>query len=212
MIFIDDAGSGSLIGGTIIGAMRPETNEYYYDIISLKYYSQNLFQEKMYLDQVIEITKDLFNNLNISKSEEIQVCRGYMFDNLRPWFKDNGYKYINAKIGEPLQSKIETCFENYTIDLGFPKRFISYTKYPFHFHRILKWVYADYGNRVSLCKTGWKSWQKYGNLSVKTSYTKLKKSKYICLKCNRSIENNSNVKVHKFISNRPQVIYLHADC
>lgn len=46
MIQIDDAGSGSLIGGTGIGVMRAETREYYFDIIPLPYYQPPLFPEK----------------------------------------------------------------------------------------------------------------------------------------------------------------------
>jgi len=212
LILIDDAGSGSLIGGTIIGVMRYETKEYYYDTIPLEYYSPELFQKKLYLDYVVKIVSELFDKLQVTHNEEIFVCRGYMFDKLRTWISDNGFKYFNAKIEEPLQSQIETSFEYYTISLGFPKRFISYTKYPFHFHRILRWVYADYNKRVSLCKTGWKSFAKYGSLPIKTHYDEIKKSRYVCLKCDRKIEDNSLVKVLHFTSNRPQKIYLHHDC
>lgn len=212
MILIDDSGSGSLIGGTIIGVMRSETQEFHYDVIPLKYYSPELFEKKIYLDQVVKIVEYIFRKLNVSKKEKIFICRGYMFDRLRPWLKKNQYNYENTKIEEPLQTKIETTFENYTISLGFPKRFISYTKYPFHFHRILRWVYSDYENRVNLCKTGWKSWHKYGNLPIKYSYDTIKKSKYICLKCNTKIENDSHVKILRFTSNRPHKIYLHSSC
>lgn len=212
MILIDDSGSGSLIGGTIIGIMRTETNEYLYDIISLEYYFPELFEKKMYLDQVVNIVSNLFKKLKVTQKEEILVCRGYMFDRLRFWLKENNYTFTNTKIEEPLQSKIEKTFENYTKSLGFPERYISYTKYPFHFHRILRWVYADYDNRIKLCKTGWKSWQKYGNLPINISYTKLKKSKYICLKCNKRIYDNSYVKIIQFTSNKPQKIYIHSEC
>ena len=36
MIHIDDAGSGSLIGGTCIGILRTNDNAYYYEIIPIK--------------------------------------------------------------------------------------------------------------------------------------------------------------------------------
>lgn len=212
LILIDDAGSGSLIGGTIIGAMRYETKEFEFDIIPLKYYSPEFFYKKLYLDYVIEIAKNLFEKLGVTQDEEIFICRGYMFDNLRTWITDNNFKYTSTKIEEPLQSKIESTFEDYTINLGFPKRFISYTKYPFHFHRILRWIYADYNERVSLCKTGWKSFEKYGSLQTKISFDTIKKSHFTCLKCDKRIEDNSHVKVIEFTSNRPQKIYLHHDC
>lgn len=212
MIQIDDAGSGSLIGGTIIGAMRTDTKEYYYKIIPLELYTINTFSEKKYLDYVINITKDLFKLLNVSHDEEILVCRGYMFDKLRQWFKKNNYKFKSTKIGNPLQKVIENSFEKYTISLGFPENLISYTKYPFHFHRILKWVYADYDNRKKYCKTGWKSWQKYGNLEYNISIDYMNKSNYNCLKCNAPIKKGSKIKVISYSSNRPTKVLLHYHC
>ncbi len=212
MIQIDDAGSGSLVGGTCIGAMRVETKEYYYDIIPIKLYNKENFHKKLYLDYVVKIISNIFSLLNVDKSEKIEVCRGYMFDVLRKWLTDNNYNYISSKIEDPLQTTIEKTFEEYAILLGVPEDFIRYTKYPFHFHRILKWVYADYNSRNKLCKTGWKSWGKYGNLNIKTSYEYLKKSNYVCLNCGKSIQNNTYVKKLSYTSNRPTNIYLHSYC
>ncbi|WP_369813259.1 hypothetical protein [Caloranaerobacter sp. TR13] len=212
LIQIDDAGSGSLVGGTCIGAMRVETSEFYYDIIPIKYYSKENFKNKYYLEHVVTIVKDLFKKLNVDKNEKILVCRGYMFDNLRKWLSNKNYNYESVSIGEPLQTKIETTFEEYMIQLGLPMAFIRYTKYPFHFHKILKWVYADYENRYHLCKTGWKSWEKYGNLQTEVSIQFLNKSNFVCLKCGKSIPSNSVVKVIKYTSNKPTTIYLHKDC
>lgn len=212
MIQIDDSGSGSLIGGTCIGAMRKETEEYVYDIIPLEYYHSDNFEKKLYLDEVVNISTSLLKKLKVSKHEKIEVCRGYMFDKLRLFLKENQYNFSSTTIGEPLQSKIEHTFEEYSISLGLPNEFLSYTKYPFHFHRLLRWVYADYNNRFPLCKTGWKSWKKYGNIKLQIETTYLKHSKYNCLKCWNKIENESYVKVLKYHSNKPNIIYLHLDC
>ncbi|QEK12189.1 hypothetical protein FQB35_07270 [Crassaminicella thermophila] len=212
MIQIDDSGSGSLIGGTCIGAMRKETEEYVYDIIPLEYYHSDNFEKKLYLDVVVDITNSLLQKLKVSKHEKIEVCRGYMFDKLRLFLKENKYNFSSTTIGEPLQSRIENTFEEYSISLGLPNEFLSYTKYPFHFHRLLRWVYADYNNRFPLCKTGWKSWKKYGNIKLKVETTYIKHSKYKCLKCWNKIENESYVKVLKYYSNKPNIIYLHLDC
>jgi hypothetical protein len=212
LIQLDDAGSGSLIGGTCIGAIRVETNEYYYDFIPISYYCGDSFNNKLYLDYVIDITSRLFKKLNVNKNEQIKVCRGYMFDRLRKWLSAEDYYYENTKIVEPLQSKIEQTFEDYCVSLGLFEEFIKYNKYPFHFHRILKWVYADYDNRIKLCKTGWKSWQKYGNLNTEISLQKIHKSNYFCLKCGYPIDSDSVVKTISYFSNKPTVIYLHKDC
>ncbi|QUH26351.1 hypothetical protein [Serpentinicella alkaliphila] len=212
MIQIDDAGSGSLLGGTIIGVLRVETKEFHYDIIPLNLYHEESFVNKEYLNYVVNIVDKIFQNLKVQKYEEIQVCRGYMFDKLKQWFDQNNYRYISTEIKDPLQTKIEKAFEEYTISLGLPESFIVYTKYPFHFHRILKWVYADYENRHHLCKKGWKSWKKYSNLQIDHTQETIKSKNLVCLKCNNPIEQNSNALVKVYESNRINKIYLHDYC
>lgn len=212
MIQIDDAGSGSLLGGTIIGAYRVETNEYCYDVIPLRFYQGIHFQNKEYIDYVVEIVKKLFNELKVTKDERVEVCRGYMFESLNKWLKQEQYQFINTKIGDPLQSAIEKSFDDYAIKLGLPKDFIAYTKYPFHFHRILKWVYADFEKRSVLCKTGWKSWKKHDNLKVTISEEYIKKRDWICLKCNQVIPRHTTAAVKSYCSNRPYKIYVHLHC
>ncbi|SES69199.1 hypothetical protein SAMN05660297_00265 [Natronincola peptidivorans] len=212
MIQIDDAGSGSLLGGTIIGALRVETNEYYHSVIPLDYYKGENFQKKAYIHYVISIVEDLLNKLKVDKNEPIEVCRGYMFDASTIWLRENNYNYVKTVIKDPLQTKIEQSFEEYAIGLGLPKMFISYTKYPFHFHRILKWVYADYPNRSILCKTGWKSWKKHGNLKLQYSSEVIKTKNLICLKCYNIIPHKSIGKVITFYSNRKTKVFIHPTC
>ena len=175
MILIDDAGSGSLIGGTCIGIYRIETDEYKYSVIPVELYKNDNYE-------------------------------------LRKWLRKNGFIWYNAKIGEPLQSLIESSFEKYAISLGLPSNFIRYTRYPFHFHQLLKWVYADYKNRAILCKTGWKSWKKYGYLPYEITYKQLKKSNFYCLFCGEKIKDYSTVKTITYFTKRKQEIYLHEKC
>lgn len=213
MIQIDDAGSGSLIGGTMIGVYRVETGEYYNEIIPLKYYSKKNMKKKEYLNYVIKIVQNCFNQLKVLKEEPIEICRGYMFDQLRKWLAKEKYIWTNSVITGALQEKVEESFEKYVISLGFPKAFIKYTKYPFHFHRILKWVYADYNKRKNLCKVGWKSWNKYSNLPLKIHYDYLPLNKeYHCLKCGGKLDHDKECKILCFQSNRQNTIYLHINC
>ncbi len=212
MIQIDDAGSGSLVGGTCIGVLRKETGEYHYEIIPVHLFNEANFKNKAYIYYTTEIVKNALEKLSVTKTERISVCQGYMFEDTRKYLNHENYNFTKTKIGEPLQSLIEKTFENYSISLGLPRDFIAYTKYPFHFHRLLKWVYADYDNRIKLCKTGWKSWHKYSSIQVESYYDKLLKSNFICLKCGRKIPDNSNVKVIKFYSNRYNYVYIHKRC
>jgi hypothetical protein len=212
MIQIDDAGSGSLVGGTCIGAIRVETGEFYYEVIPVGLFDKENFKNKSYIYYATDIVKRSIENLKISSQELINICQGYIFEDSRNYLKKANYNFSKGKIDDPLQTIIEKTFENYTISLGLPKEFISYTKYPFHLHRILKWVYADYENRVPLCKTGWKSWSKYSSLKVDTYFDRVMKSNYTCLKCGKKIENNSPVKVMKFVIDKPNYVYLHKHC
>ncbi len=212
MIQIDDAGSGSLIGGTCIGILRVETMEYYYEIIPLFYYRPQIFKNKMYLYFTLTIIKNAINVLKIDKSEPIGICRGYMFDVSYAWLESNGYLVKRDKIGNPLQDIVENTFQVYTINLGLNERFIKYNKYPFQFHNIIKWVYADYDKRKPLCKVGWKSWQKYDKGDYSITYKKIKNNGEFCYKCGRPIIINDIVYEISYTTNKPNKIHIHIDC
>jgi hypothetical protein len=98
MIQIDDAGSGSFIGGTCIGVYRPETNDYYSDIIPVELYNKENFKKKLYLDEVVCIVSKAFNTLGVSNKECIEICRGYMFDKLKQWLDKNNYTWYSTQI------------------------------------------------------------------------------------------------------------------
>lgn len=212
MIQIDDAGSGSLIGGTCIAALRTDTNEYYSEIIPVFLFNRENFKYKFYIYYTTEIIKNALKKLKVDKNEAISICQGYIFEDARQYLKENNYNYSSTKIVDPLQSIIEKNFENYAVSLGLPREFILYTKYPFHFHRLLKWVYADFENRVNICKTGWKSWDKYSSLETNIYYDKILRSNYVCLKCGKRIENGSSVKVIKYKTTSINYIYTHKNC
>ena len=212
LIQIDDAGSGSLVGGTYIGLMRVETGEYYTGLIPVKLYREECFKKKLYLDCAAEIVKEGLDVLQPLDREEIAICRGYMFDAAREHLAERNIRYVSSVIGNPLQTSIERSFQEYAISIGLPREFIKFTKYPFHFHRLLRWVYADYGSRIKLGKTGWNSWKKYGCLDLSVYNDFLCSSSYLCLKCGSRIYDNSRVKVIKYVSNMPNTIYLHRRC
>lgn len=212
MIQIDDAGSGSFVGGTCIGFYRPETNEYYFDIIPVELYNTDNFKKKLYLDDVLDITIKAFEALQVTPNETIEICRGYMFEKLKKWLTSQGYFWYVTQITGKIQDVVEKNFELYTINLGLPAEYIKYTRYPFHFHKLLRWVFSDYDNRISLCKVGWKSWQKLEGITPAVSYQKMKHVNYYCLKCGKRIKVGSDVAVLTFFSNKQNYVYLHNKC
>lgn len=212
MIQIDDAGSGSLIGGTLIGAIRTDDMNYYYDIIPLKYFKSPLFEEKDYIKYSTKIVCDALDYLKPGKDEPIEICRGYIFDHARPYLLNMGYNIIPASIENPLQDIVEGEYFNYIINMGIPEEYLKYTRYPFHFHRLLKWVLADYSHRSAICKTGWQSWKKYSKTHI-ISYTDyIYSGSYCCLKCGNSINVPSRIKVMEFETNKKYFIYMHESC
>ena len=212
MLQIDDSGSGSFVGGTCIGIYRPETNEYYFDIIPVELYDSRNFAEKKYLDEVVKIVDTAFRLLKPEKGEMIEICRGYMFDRLKAWLAENDYRWYSAQITGRLQEIVEKCFELYTEKLGLPRHYIKYTRYPFHFHKLLRWVYADYDKRIKLCNVGGKCWQRIAGLTPDITSACMCSSSFICMKCGRYIKPGSEVNVICFVSNRQNYVYIHKNC
>ncbi len=212
MIQIDDAGSGSLIGGTMIGAIRVEDMDYYCDLIPIKYFKSPYFGNKDYIKYSTKIVCDAITHLKPQKDEPIEICRGYIFDHARPCLSKMGYNIIPAAVGNPLQDIVEAEFFNYIINIGVPEAYLKYTRYPFHFHRLMKWVLADFKCRTELCKTGWQSWKKYSKIPT-VSYTDyIYSGSYCCLKCGTSIDVPSKIKVIEFETNKKYYIYTHETC
>ena len=212
MLQIDDAGSGSFVGGTCIGIYRPETNEYYFDIIPVDLYNKKNFKKKLYLDAVVDIVQSAINNLKPWQGETFEICRGYMFEKLKEWLRQKGYTWYCTQITGRVQEVVERNFELYAESLGLPWQYIKYTRYPFHFHKLLRWVYADFENRINLCKVGWANWQKFNGITPEISYAGMCSSSYSCLKCGKHISPGSEIKILRFISNRENYVYLHAGC
>ncbi len=212
MIQIDDAGSGSFVGGTCIGVYRPEANEYYFDIIPVDFYQNNNFKQKLYLDEVVHIVEDAFKIMNVMPGETIEVCRGYMFDKLKYWLDQNNFCWYQTQINGRAQEVVEKNFELYTIRLGLPMQYIKYTKYPFHFHKLLRWVFADYKNRIFLCKVGWKCWQNIQDIKPEEYVENCSRSNLFCLKCGENIRKGSRVRVLKYYSNKDNYVYMHYRC
>lgn len=212
MIQIDDAGSGSFVGGTCIGIYRPEENEYYFDIIPVELYDKDNFKKKFYIDEVVNIVKRAFENLGVSKSEAIEVCRGYMFEKLKTWLTQNGYMWYSTQISGRAQDVIEKNFELYTVRLGLFEPYINFTRFPFHFHKLLRWVFADFETRIKLCKVGWKSWEKYQDTKPILHEDFMNCSHIFCLKCGKEIQKGSRIKVLSYVTNKENQIYLHPTC
>lgn len=211
MIEIDDAGSGSLIGGTGIGIIRKETEEYLFKVIPIELFQTPHFSQKTYQTHVISIVEEAFKHLKVTKNEPIYICRGYIFDALRNWLTHHEYNWESTKIVGILQNKVESSFDDYVINLGLPRNFIKHARYAFGFHRLFKWVMADKDNRSYLCKTGWKSWNKWSNVSYQI-FEDIASKEDFCLKCGKLIRTCDNIITISYTTNKEWNVNLHRAC
>jgi len=161
-IVIDDAGSGDLLFGVVIGAYRKETGEFKYDVIDVKYFKPPRFKRKEYLKESSRIVLQLLKKLKVRRDEEIQICRGYIFDrsaeDLKKIYGEERIKRIKV-LGEP-QRYIETSYLDEVRNLGYePIREREEARAKNFFH-MLKWLKRN-PEKIRYAKTGWPRLSRY---------------------------------------------------
>jgi CxxC-x17-CxxC domain-containing protein len=160
-IIIDDAGSGDLLFGVVIGAYRDETHEFKYDLIDVKYF-QELFSRKEYLQQTSQIVAKLLQTLQLKSQEEICLCQGYIFDETVNELKKNlGEERIRRirVIGEP-QRLTEIAYLDEIRNLGYTPLEEREDKRAKSFFHMMRWLKAN-PQMLKYAKTGWPKLNRY---------------------------------------------------
>ena len=152
-IQIDDAGYGSLVGPTFIGAYRKETEEFIFGEVSLEFFRGPIFRDGEYVRQASRVIQGLLQRLDSSDSEVLEICTGNIFDDVENAI-DNPVR--RTKIDGPLQKAIESVFEEYLVKLGIPINGVQPSAK--HFRLCFDWVVRDYPSRECYVKTGWPKW------------------------------------------------------
>ena len=109
-IQIDDAGWGSLVGGTIIGAYREETGEAAFAMIPVEMFQGEAFARKDYAAGAVAAAQAVLTELGHRHDEPITICTGFVLDGIREYLEKTGYCWQSGKITGPLQELIETRF------------------------------------------------------------------------------------------------------
>jgi len=154
-IQIDDAGWGSLVGPTFIGAYRLETGEFVYGSVDLRFFQGRPFARKMYLQETTQVIQGLLERLGAEGDEPLEMCSGPIFGHAR---RNLGRKVKQGKISGPLQEKVEQVANDYLLGLGVPIDGVGPGGR--HFAICFNWVAADLESRERFVKTGWKSWRR----------------------------------------------------
>jgi CxxC-x17-CxxC domain-containing protein len=160
-IIVDDAGSGDLLSGVVIGAYREETDEYKYDLIDVRFY-QELFCTKEYLKESFRVVSELLEKLRIKPDEEIQICQGCIFDvaveELRKVYGEDKVKRIKV-VGEP-QRLVEVSYLDEIRNLGYEPLAEREEKRAKSFFHMMRWLKA-HPDMLRYAKTGWPRLKKY---------------------------------------------------
>ena len=160
-LIVDDAGSGDLLFGVVVGAYHPETGEFKYDLIDVRFY-QDIFREKEYLQESNRVVLKLVSRFNLKPDEEIHICQGCIFDvaaeELQKVYGENRVKRI--KVEGELQRLVEIAYLDEIRNLGYeplPEREQKRGKSFFHMMRWLK----DNPEMLKYAKTGWPRLRNY---------------------------------------------------
>ena len=198
-VIVDDAGSGDLLFGVVVGAYRQETNQFKYDIIDVRFY-QEIFKEKEYLQESSRIVSKLVAMFNPEPDEEIHVCQGCIFDiaaeNLRKTYGEDRVKRIHVE-GEA-QRLIEIAYLDEIRNLGYEPLTERDEKRGKNFFHMMRWL-KNNPKMLRYAKTGWpklKNYQLFQKFHTSQSEP-VQIYKIVCVDCGSDCEVSFQPKVDK---------------
>jgi CxxC-x17-CxxC domain-containing protein len=160
-VIVDDAGSGDLLFGVVVGAYRQETGDFKYDLIDVRFY-QDSFKEKEYLQESSRVVSRLVAGFNLSQNEEIHICQGCIFDvaaeELRKVYGEERVKRIHVE-GEA-QRLIEIAYLDEIRNLGYEPLAEREEKRGKSFYHMMRWL-KDNPEMLRYAKTGWPKLKNY---------------------------------------------------
>jgi hypothetical protein len=161
-ILIDDAGSGDILWGVVIGAYRLESDSFVYDLIDVSFFKNELFKERKYLSEAAKISIKLVERLNILENEKINICQG---DILNEAAKALTEKYGEVRIGRVkiegrAQELVESAYTDELRNLGYEVRPDRTDKWGKSFWHMYEWVKDD-TSRIRWVKTGFPNLKRY---------------------------------------------------
>lgn len=183
---IDDAGWGSLVGGVLIGACREESpqTQHGFREIPATFFQGEAFSRKAYLDVGANLALELMEELDVPKDEPVKVCTGYVLQAVRAELLAKGYQVIPAKIGDPLQTLIETELLRRVQAIGVDTNLETLTeKQGLFFWQCVRWLKGGDLNGPALpererqCKTGWSSFRIWADLPYNVAKVEAKRLK-----------------------------------
>ncbi len=159
---MDDAGSGDLLLGIVIGAYRPETCEFKYDIIDVKFFQPGIYCNKGYLSEASRISMELLTSLKAKGDEPVHLCQGYIFDEATKELKKSLDEKLVQRIrvvGEA-QRLTEIAYLDEIRNLGYEPLAEREEKRAKSFFHMMRWLKTK-PEMLAYAKTGWPRLKRY---------------------------------------------------
>ena len=173
-LIVDDAGSGDLLFGVVVGAYHQETGEFKYDLIDVRFY-QDIFREKEYLQESSRVVARLVSKFNLKPDEAIHICQGCIFDvaaeELSKVYGEDRVKRIHVE-GET-QRLVEIAYLDEIRNLGYEPMAEREEKRGKSFFHMMRWL-KDNPEMLRYAKTGWprlKNYQIFKGFHAKQTFS-----------------------------------------
>ena len=161
-IIIDDAGYGDLLFGAVIGAYRPETGAFIYDVIDVEYFQKPLFSSKEYVSQARRIAVELVDRLELSDGEEVGLCRGDILDEAAEALTEElGEDRVGRmKVEGEAQRLTELAYLNELRNIGYDPLEDRTERWAKSFFHMLRWL-REHPEMLKWAKSGWPRLRRY---------------------------------------------------
>ena len=161
-ILIDDAGSGDLLFGTVIGAYRPEDDLFIYDLINVKHFQMPLYKEKTHLREAKRISLELVERLKLREKEKIIICTGDILNvAAEALLEEYGDEVVErGKIEGRGQELVELAYINELKNIGYETIEERTEKWGKNFWDMYNWLKED-KRRLRFAKSAFPNLKKY---------------------------------------------------
>jgi len=215
IIEIDDAGTGSPLGGIVIGILKGRLFDY--EIIPVEYF-QNEENNEYYneiKEKTLESVLKLLRRVNFDPEEDIiHICRGNIFSHVHKYLWENKLKWTFTKIVSRLQDLVEFIYDLHLVELGVPRMLVKrLTTYGRYVTELFKWVALSPKDRQKIVKTRFPIWRKEWKYSEVSFKETISKRFTYCIECGETIP--AGEKVITAIIKTPKrefKAYLHPQC
>lgn len=161
-ILIDDAGTGDILFGVIIGAYKPESDYFVYDVIDVKYFQEPVYGKKRHLNEARRLALSLISKFELGENEKIIICTGDILNEAaEALIEQYGEDRVErGKIENRAQDLVEKAFTDELHNIGYEALEKRTEKWGKNFWDMYNWLKKD-KKRLKWAKSAFPNLRKY---------------------------------------------------